>query len=66
MNRDFQNRPKGCHKTITGMHIPTIKQENYGLTFFCSACGLIDDTNKFSEWFGFCKDKIDDKLLTNP
>lgn len=57
-------RPKGCHKTISGRHIPTEKYPSVStIEFFCSACGLIDDTGKFQEYFYGKLPKIDDTKL---
>ena len=53
-------RPKGCHRTISGGHIPTTEQEGYTIEFYCSACGLIDDTMIFGKYLGFWQKKIDD------
>jgi hypothetical protein len=59
---NWNKRPKGCSRTISGMHTPAQRFPSYyTIEFFCSACGKIDDTNKFSKWFGFNSKKVDDK-----
>jgi len=58
--RDWDNRPKGCTRTISGMHTPIQKIENYQIIFSCSSCGLIDDTSKFRKWMYGNPIKIDD------
>ena len=58
--KDWNKRPKGCKRTVSGMHIPADRVENYQLIVYCSACGLIDDTGKFWEWGHGKPKKIDD------
>lgn len=56
-------RPKGCNKTISGRHVPAFRSPPGWMEiieFYCSACGLIDDTGKFQEYFYGKPKKIDD------
>ncbi len=57
---DWSNRPKGCSRTISGMHIPVYKIVEIGkMEISCSACAKIDDTDEFRKWL-FGDNKIDD------
>lgn len=49
---NWEKRPKGCKRTISGMHTPvmSLPDANYQITISCSSCGLIDDTGVFTEW----------------
>lgn len=58
--QEWKSRPKGCTRTISGMHIPIEKYSNYTIEFYCSACGKIDDTGEFQKWFRGELPKIDD------
>lgn len=64
-------RPKGCAKTFTGRHIPTMRQLNIpssinpiiNMEFYCSACGKIDDTDELQKYLVNKSKKIDDRDL---
>ena len=57
-------RPLGCKRTISGHHIPAERMINYcSVEFYCSACGLIDDTIKFQKYLYGKPKKINDKDL---
>ncbi len=59
---DWNHRPTGCRKTISGMHIPKMRKLSYTtISVFCDACGLTDDVGEFTKWLFGEGDKIDDR-----
>lgn len=64
MKKDWKNRPKGCKKTMTGMHIPASYQmTQYEYVEKCKACGIIDDSGEriFTQWlYGKKDEKVND------
>ncbi|MBU2018769.1 MAG: hypothetical protein KJ941_03905 [Bacteroidetes bacterium] len=59
--KDWNKRPKGCRRTVSGMHIPRERNlDYYTIEFYCSACGLIDDTGEFGEHLFGEPEKVDD------
>ena len=57
---EWDKRPKGCKRTISGMHTPKESMGGYTITFLCSSCGLLDDTGEFAKWLGYESKKVDD------